>query len=135
MRSKIIRSLRLRAVLIAACLFSFGAGAQGGPPNPSPVAMLGGNTTLAVTTSTARVAFPVSPTIFPAALVINDGTVEIFFAIGGSSVVATATSAPLLPGKCLALYVGAATNVAAIAATGTSNLRVLQFNGQPGFAC
>ena len=106
------------------------------PPQPGPQAILGGVVSLAVTTASASVALPVSTTAYPVVTLLNDGSSEIFVLLGGSGVVATTASVPLPPGSTIRLSVlGAfwptspASYVAAIAATGTSTLRVLQANG------
>lgn len=103
-------------------------------PLPAGAQAIGGNASLSVTSSSARVAFPSTSTAYRSAIIAPAlGTsVEVFYALGESSVTAIATpgatQSPALPpgGICLAL--GAATNLAAITATGSATLRITQVN-------
>jgi hypothetical protein len=118
---------RLIAVLML--LWVAPALAQSSPPSPPPVAIVGGNASLAVTAASARVILPVDTTIYPAVLLLNDGAAELFWKAGDSSVVATAANFPLPPGDVIQVWLGNATNIAAITSSGTSTLRVIQANG------
>lgn len=95
--------------------------------------VIGGNASLDVTTTSGRVALPASTLGYPAILIApaQGSTEEIFYSLGDSSVVATATS-PALPtyGIC---FQGAGGNsyVAAITATGTATLRITQLTQCP----
>lgn len=129
MATTLLRSLSLRAALAAACLFSSTAGAQGPPQPPPTVVVAQPSTSLAVTTSSARVALPVPGTGFIDVYVYNDGTATAFFVLGNSSVVATTTGVPVPPGMGVNAWVGAATNLAGITAAGSTTLRVTQANG------
>lgn len=132
MRSKIIRSLRLRAVLIAACLFSFGVGAQGGPPTPPATSVVYATSiALSVSGTSSRVALPIASASFTTVYVYNSGSVEACFALGSSSVVATVNGICVPAGTGLNTWTSATTtNLAAITATGTTTLRIYQANGQ-----
>lgn len=106
------------------------------PSTPGPQAILGGLASLAVTTTSASVALPASAITYPVVTFINDGAAEVFIRLGNSSVVATASFVPLPAGASVRVWTSGplwtaspATYVAAIAATGTSTLRILQANG------
>jgi hypothetical protein len=97
-------------------------------PVPAAAQSIGGNASLAVTTGSARVPFPVTPPAnFPAAIIAPapGTTAEIFYALGNSSVVAT-TSSPSLPSGGICLAVGPNTNLAAIVASGSATVRITQ---------
>ena len=85
---------------------------------------------LAVTTASASTAIAGSgPVIF----LFNDGTSEIFWNVGNSSVTATTASVPLGPGSCFAALISDTKGqyIAAITATGSSTLRVTRGSGTP----
>lgn len=86
---------------------------------------------LVVTSSTGNVAFADSTSTYPAAMLLNDGANELYFALGNSGVTAAATNQPLPAGRsiCVAITVGV-TNVAAISPSG-STLKVTQATGCP----
>jgi hypothetical protein len=88
---------------------------------------------LAVTDATASTEIPTASNVkqYPFINLLNDGSDEIFVALGSSDVVATSSSIPIPAGKCLSLYIGAAQYVAAIVTvtSGTSTLRMTQSNG------
>lgn len=88
-----------------------------------------GTTTLAVTTTSARVAFP---TADPTAVIRNTGTADAYLVFGTNTVVATTGTGTLLPaGQAVAYNVGTATNVAAITASGSTNLSITTGTGLP----
>jgi hypothetical protein len=72
---------------------------------------------------------------FGSALLINDGANEVFYNPGNSSVTATTSSYPLPAGYCIGVWLNGATNVAAITASSTSTLRVIQYNGAAPISC
>jgi hypothetical protein len=94
---------------------------------------IGGNVSIAVGATTGRVALPASTTKYPAILIAPavGTTNEIFYALGGSTVTATSSS-PALPAAGLCFFnVGPTTYVAAIAPTGSPNLRITQMSQCP----
>lgn len=122
-------------VLLALLLLPMLAQAQT-PPIPPPISTIGGNNTLAVTTSTARIVLPADVKTYPAVLLYNDGLNQVFVTLGASGVVATSGSIPLSPGGCMAVWTAPANGyVAAITAGGTSTLRIMQFSGNPTYPC
>ena len=111
--------------------------AQPAPPSPPAFSVIAPiSATIAVTTTTARVAVPNSTTRFPAMLIINEGAAEVFISIGGAAVTATACAAttgtcnsvPLPVGQSLTAFAGAGF-VAAITGAGTAVVRIVQKNG------
>ena len=101
-------------------------------PSPPPTAVQGGNATLAVTTSSARVALPSALATYPVVLVINTGASDAFVTFGTVAVTAALTNTPVPAGHALALWNSAAANlyIAAIGA-GSTSLYIVQFNGTP----
>lgn len=97
--------------------------------------VIGGNASIDVTTTSARVALPVSTLQYPATLIAPaaGSTAEIFYSLGGSSVTAS-TSGPALPANGVCFQgAGGNTNVAAITSTGTATLRITQLTQCPIF--
>ena len=88
-------------------------------------------TTLAVTTTTGSVAFPATGGGNLNALVTNNGTVTVFYAVGNSLVTATTSSAPLVAGQSVAVVQGANTTLAAITGSSTATLAITSGTGQP----
>jgi hypothetical protein len=126
--------LMIRVLITIAALWSItvSAVAQPAPPSPPSTAILGGNTSLSVTTLSNSVLLPASATQFPVTLLINDGAVEAFAVFGGVSVTATTSGIPIPPCSALPVWNLAASNyVAGITGSGSTTLRLLQFNGQP----
>jgi hypothetical protein len=95
--------------------------------NPQPFSP-GASATLAITTSSANVQLPSgSGTRF---LLQNSGTAPIFFATGGSTVTATASSTPLLGGEAKVFTLDpSATYIAGIVGTGTATLYITRGEG------
>jgi hypothetical protein len=87
-----------------------------------------GNTTLAVTTATANVAFA---SIAPTALIINTGTNAAYLKFGGSGITAAITDYLLGPGCSVAYDVNGQGYVAAITVSSTTTLSVLTGAGAP----
>lgn len=120
--------------------FALWAGAAVAQPAPTPQASPNFYATaasLSVSGTTANVALPSAPSggtqSYPAALVMNVGSVEAFFVLGASGVTATTAGIPVEPGQCVPVWVGAPsvagtqpTNLAAITASGSTMLRVAQ---------
>lgn len=104
---------------------------------PAAAQVPAGNASLSVTTSSARVALPLSTTSFPVVLIAPSptSTQEVFYKLGDVSVVAT-TSSAALPGGGICINVGPSSNayVAAITASSTATLRITQLNSCPIFA-
>lgn len=87
------------------------------------------STSLAATTTTARVAFPSADT---SVLIRNTGAADAYLVFGNGSVVATTGTGTLLPaGQAVAYAVGASTNVAAITASGSTSLAITTGTGLP----
>jgi hypothetical protein len=96
-----------------------GAGAQA----------IGGNASIAVTTTSANVQLPASLQTYPVVLLTQapGSTQEVFFALGTSNAVVATTSSPALPqtvGTCI--NVGPNGWIAAITASATATLRITQ---------
>jgi hypothetical protein len=95
---------------------------------------IGGNTSIAATTTSANVALPSSTSKWPSVLIApaTGTSVEVFYAIGGSSVAAISTSgstqSPSLPSGGICVNVGPNTYVAAITASSTANIRITQLS-------
>jgi hypothetical protein len=124
-----------RLLLAAALLLPVTAYAQiaGSPP---PNAVQGGSASLAVTTTSARIALPSSVSVYPVVLVINTGANDAFVNLGTVAVTAAVTNTPIPAGHALALTIpnvpaAPVTNIAAITSTSTASLYIVQFNGQP----
>jgi hypothetical protein len=104
------------------CLFATGAQAQ----------TMGGNASLAVTTTTASVALPASVATYPCLLIMPalGATAEVFYALGGPSVAAN-TSSAAVPSNGICLNAGPSTFLAAITASGAATLRLTQLTVCP----
>jgi hypothetical protein len=89
-----------------------------------------GTASLSATVTSASVAFPSTGGVLNVMLV-NTGSVPAYIAIGNSSVVATTSGIPVLPGQPIVLAQGISTNIAAITASGTTSLSVTSGTGQP----
>ncbi len=102
----------------------------GSPPVPPPGSIIAPiAATLAVTTTSANILLPNSITLYPFVNLLNDGTGELFFALGSSAVTASAAdSIPIPAGKCLSVYCNGNDYVAAVGAAATT-LRITQSNG------
>lgn len=88
-----------------------------------------GEAALAVSNSSSRVALDSAD---PTALIVNTGSVVVYVAFGDGTVVATISSYPIQPGWAIAFNTGgAATYVAAITASSTSNLTITTGTGLP----
>lgn len=105
----------------------------GGPPVPPPGSIVGTNATgVAVTTASANVEVPYPSDMaqLPFVNLMNVGADTIYVNLGvNNTVIAETTNIPIPSGKCLSLYAGSNTYVAAICATGSSELNVTQSNG------
>jgi hypothetical protein len=87
-----------------------------------------GAASLAVTSSTGRVALPNAEA---SALVCNAGSVTVYYKLGTVAVTAATTDYPLLAGYCNGISVGVNTHIAAITSSGTSTLVLTQGTGLP----
>lgn len=94
--------------------------------------IIGGNASLSVTTTTGSVALPASTATYSSLLISQPAgsTQEVFFALGGSTVVAT-TGSPSLPPGGVCLNVGPNTYLAAITAQAVATLRLTQLSVCP----
>lgn len=105
------------------------------PPPPGPVATVcdSCSAVLAVTSSTGRVALPLSVTNNPsmvALTILNTGTKDAFFKFGDVTVTAVTTNTRLAAGRSLVVSVNGATYLAAITAgSDTTALQIWQANG------
>ena len=98
---------------------------------------IGGNASLAVSTTSANVAIPASASAFPALFIVPapGTTTEIFYKFGTSNAVTATNTSPSLPfgGICYD-SLGPNTYLAALAATGTATVRITQLSRCPPFA-
>jgi hypothetical protein len=126
-----MRRLLLAALLIVAAPLV--AAAQSTPMQVGVAApVIGPIASLSVSSSTGNVVLPGTWPTYPAVLLTNDGSSELFWNLGTSnSVTATTSSAPLAAGSsiCVAINPGTVrstqnTYIAAITSTSTSTLRV-----------
>lgn len=101
------------------------------PPPSIGAAVLGGQTTLAVSTVTANVQLTAANPPYNAITVYNYGSNDVYFALGGSTVTATTGSTLLKAGNYLTVWVNGVsqTYLAAITGSSTSNLVIYQATG------
>lgn len=119
--------------LLAFLLIATGAIAQTPFSRPSQ-AYFGGTATLAASATSSSVAIPADINAFGAIQIINDGQVPVFVAQGNSSVVATASSLKVAPSESISFgLIPGTTNIAAITASGTAAIRVVQWTGAPSY--
>ncbi|MGZ3398164.1 MAG: hypothetical protein ACXWKX_03285 [Caulobacteraceae bacterium] len=105
------------------------SGCSGGGGGGSAAAFnVTGNTSLAVTTSSARVALPSADTTV---LIRNPGAVSVFVRFGGSSVTAATTDFEIPAGWAFAFNADVNTYVAAITGSGSATLSVSTGTGIP----
>lgn len=100
---------------------------------PAAAQSIGGNASIAVTGSTARVQLPATLSSYPFALLeygVGAASQEIFYKLGGSTVNA-ATTDNALPANGICVNVGPNGYVAAITATSTGTLRITQMSVCP----
>lgn len=108
------------------------------PPTPLPSSVIAGFTTLSASNVSGRVALPAASNPYRALTIYNTGTKDAYFALGGSTVVATTSSYKISAGTTLtvdAMIPGTpatmATYVAAITGgSDTTSLSIYQANGQ-----
>lgn len=124
---------RFLAAAAAWLLLTAPLAAQQGPPSPPPVSVLGGYKEIAATSSTSRVQLPGTVATFNTVTIYNPGTVDAYFAVGGSTVVATTTPSAAGTGRVAAgrsVTIWASGNyVAAITASSATTLQIYQSNG------
>ena len=103
--------------------------AHAAPPTPLPSSVLASQTSLSVSNSSARVAFPAAVSVYSAITVVNVGASDAFFATGDSSVAATTSSKRV--GACghLTFWTGDTYLAAITAGSDTTTLRIYQANG------
>lgn len=102
------------------------SGGGGGGGSVLPFAPLNA-AALTARTSSSRVAF-VSGT---AAILMNNGVVDLYYKLGTASVAATTSDFKLPAGRATVVAIGANTHVAAITATSTAELSVTSGTGTP----
>ena len=106
------------------------------PPTPGLASVILGNATLAVTNASGNVAIPSGSQVVT---LLNDGSKELYYTGGGSTVTATTSNIPLPPGACWSMVVQSGAGVTYIAAiTGgadTTTLRVIGSNGGLNASC
>lgn len=119
-----------RLLLASLLLLAAPALAQGGPAlYPSAGA------SLSVTSSSSRVALPNTAPLATSLWLMNDGATEAFYAFGSATVAATTSSPPIPAGSCQAVDSGKQPYIAAITASSTTTLRLIQGTGMPGGGC
>ena len=125
----------LKKLLVAvACLWlSATSVALADPPTPANLSIKGGETApLTVTTASTSVQLPAPIQPFGAIVFFNDGANEAFVAVGTSSVTAAVNVNAVPAGGFLTLYATYGNNyAAAITASGSTTVRVMQFTGAP----
>jgi len=99
------------------------------PLAPATPNMTGASITAGVATS--RVALPGGGAAFNALYIFNSGAVPAFFNLGNATVNAALTNVPLPAGQTICVAVGSATNLAAITASSTAVLYIIQSEGCP----
>jgi hypothetical protein len=114
--------------------------AQSAPPSPPPFSVLCYQTTLAVTDASANTPFYPVPSC-NALTLINEGTADVYFATGDSSVTASAGGGCLAqngtyqggcdipPGQRITIWLGTGTYIAAVTASDTSNFAIYEATG------
>lgn len=98
---------------------------------PAGAQTIGGNASIAATTSSGNVALPASNTSYPYVLLeygLTTTTNELFYKLGLDNTVAATTSSPALPANGVCLNVGPNQWIAAIAGASTGTLRITQLN-------
>lgn len=94
----------------------------------SPVAFTPtGSASLAVSSASSRVALPAGANV----LLVNNGTTDLAFKLGNSSVTAATTDFSLPAGRAIVVAAGANTHVAAITSSATTTLQVTTGSGSP----
>lgn len=133
------RLLALSAGLLIA--LGGGAAAQVPPAMPAPFSSLGSAFTLAASGTSASAQLPASTAAFGAITIYNKGTTDAYYALGGSSVVATSTGSCILTGPSCIVPAGTSITVwvngngyiAAVTASSTTTLIVYQASGAISF--
>lgn len=90
---------------------------------------------LAVSGTSSRLVLPNTAPAATSLWLMNDGATEAFYAFGSATVVATTGSPPIPAGACQAVDSGKQPYIAAITATSTTTLRLIQGVGMPGGGC
>lgn len=90
-------------------------------------------TPLSVTTTSARVALPQTPTIYPVYTLVNNGTAKVFCKGGDVTVVASTSdyTFALAANSYRATWDKVSTYIACITSTGTATVDITQSNGGP----
>jgi hypothetical protein len=99
------------------------------PPQPAPVSVLAGQTSLSVTNASARVVLPSTAASAISITILNSGTKDAYFAQGGSSVTATTASTLIKAGSQLTVWVSGTYVAAITGGSDTTTLIVYQANG------
>ena len=94
---------------------------------------IGGNVSIAATTSSANVQLPANTVTYPFVFLAPavGATVELFYALGTSNAVTASNTSPALPAAGICLAVGPNSWVAGIAGSGTGTLRITQMSTCP----
>ena len=125
--SKVIRVLV--GFLLGLCATWTGVQAQPAP-TPPRTSTIFGNTTLNVSTTSASMGAPAGTAIAPWVTLLNEGPSEVFVVTGTSGVTATTSGLPIPVGASIPVPVSSASAyIAAITASGTAKLRLIQANG------
>lgn len=117
----------LGVALLAALLAASAAHSQ---------AVVGGNTSISVSGSSANVQLPVSVTTYPALMLVpaTGTTVEIFYALGSSNSVTATTNSAAVPSGGVCIILNASNTWLAAIGGGSATLRVTQLRNCPQFA-
>lgn len=121
----------LAAVFLAAC--SHAAVSQT-TPVPAGYSVMGGQTELAASTGTSRVALPATAVPFGALTIYNKGAVPVYTKLGDVTVTAATTDIEIAPGTAIVEWVSANTYLAGITGSSTATLVVYQATGPVNFA-
>jgi len=105
------------------------------PADRAAAQAIGGNASLSVTSSSARVQLPANTQNYPSLMIVPapSSTGEAFYLLGDVTATALTTS-PALPPGGVCVNIGPSTYLAAITATGTATLRLTQLNTCAGFS-
>jgi hypothetical protein len=124
----------MRKFLLATALWIFAVGAAfaQAPLSPTGAAVMCDACTaqLAASTTSANVALPSANPNLGAVTLFNAGSADVYWAFGPT---ATTSNNVLPAGHAVTVYAGSAAAVAAITASGSTTLDVMQADGPVGF--
>lgn len=129
-----IRRFAAAALAALAILGAQPRPAEAQPPTPPPYSVLGGYTSISASSSSSRVTLPASTGTYGAITLFNAGDKDAYFAVGGSTVVATTSptgvgAGKISAGKSLTIWANG-THVAAITSgADTTTVQIFQATG------